>query len=251
MSDDWGPALVERLLHFAIAEVPGATGAGVTLAIDGQMSIYRSLGSAVELDRLQWELGEGPAPAVHELERTVLSDDLRVDQRYPRLALAINERYLPEPGPVHGVVAMPGTWDEGGPALLTMYLDRAPDEKTVAVLDRIEPVISHALATVIFCQQEAMRADQMANMVQYRRVIEQAKGTVMGVLGCSAGRAFEVLDRASQERNVKLREIAVALVEHVGKATAEHPDEIGRAVHPSERAQRVAVELWAALHRVR
>jgi hypothetical protein len=216
------------------------------------MAVYHSLGSAVELDPMQWDLNEGPAPSVTEQEHTVLSPDLRNDDRYPRLRARINHGIRAgEPDIVHGAVAMPGTWDEGGPSLLTLYLDRAPDQKTVAVLDRIEPVISHALATVIFCQKEAMRADQMANMVQYRRVIEQAKGAVMGLVGCSAGQAFEVLDRASQQTNVKLRELAVALVEKAGNAAAEHPDDIGQVVQPSDDARKAAAGLWDVLQRLR
>jgi hypothetical protein len=43
-------------------------------------------------------------------------------------------------------------------------------------------------------------------------VIEQAKGILMAQTGCGAEQAFEMLRRASQRSNVKVRELAGAIV---------------------------------------
>jgi AmiR/NasT family two-component response regulator len=48
-------------------------------------------------------------------------------------------------------------------------------------------------------------------------VIEQAKGLLMGSERCTPDEAFDILRRASQRRNVKLRDIAEQLV-----ARAQH-----------------------------
>jgi len=45
-----------------------------------------------------------------------------------------------------------------------------------------------------------------------RAVIEQAKGLIMGRQHCSPQEAFEVLVRASQHQNRKLRDIAAAVI---------------------------------------
>jgi ANTAR domain len=84
-------------------------------------------------------------------------------------------------------------------------------------------------------------------MVQYRRVIEQAKGMLMAALGQDAGIAFAALSRASQHFNVRLRNLAVALVETVGNAPAEAPDDPDQVIRPSEADRRVAAQVWAAL----
>jgi hypothetical protein len=251
MDDDGnsGRALIERLLHYAVEEVAGATGAGITLVREGRTTVFAAVGAAESLDRLQWEVGCGPLVDAHRLERTALSQDLRSDDQYAALRALLVETYLPQLSGTVGAVAMPGSWDEGGPSQFSLYLDRCPSEKTVAVLDRIEPMVSHALATIVFCERESMRADQMAKMVQYRRVIEQCKGALMGAVGCSAQRAFEVLDRASQHSNVRLRELAVALAEHVGNAPAEHPDDVGHMLEPSEASRKAAKDLWTAVRR--
>ncbi|GAA0282436.1 ANTAR domain-containing protein [Cryptosporangium japonicum] len=247
MNDDdntSGKELIERLLAYAVDEVAGALGAGVTLVRDGKVEMFASIGLAPELDRLQWELGEGPIVTTRATERTVLSQNLRADPEYPSLARALDSTFLVGLPGTLGAVATPGSWDEGGPSQFTLYLDRGPTEKTVAVLDRIEPMVTHALATVVFCQRESMRADQMAKMVQYRRVIEQCKGAVMATAGLSAPQAFQVLDKASQRYNVRLRELAVALAEHVGNAPAEHPDDIGHVLEPTEESRAAARKLW-------
>ncbi len=48
--------------------------------------------------------------------------------------------------------------------------------------------------------------------MQSRAVIEQAKGMLMATQRCSADEAFQILVRASQRENRKLREMADELV---------------------------------------
>ena len=246
-----GKELIERLLTYAVDAVAGAVGAGVTLVRDGTTEAFAAVGIASELDRLQWELGEGPVVTARATERTTLCQNLRAEHEYPELTRAIDASFLVGLPSTLGAVAMPGSWDEGGPSQFTLYLDRGPTEKSVAVLDRIEPMVSHALATVVFCRRESMRADQMAKMVQYRRVIEQCKGAVMATAGLSAAQAFQVLDKASQRYNVRLRELAVALAEHVGNAPAEHPEDVGHVLEPSEESRAAARKLWDGLRAAR
>jgi hypothetical protein len=55
------------------------------------------------------------------------------------------------------------------------------------------------------------------------------------------------LARASQHFNVRLRNLAVALVEHVGRSPAERPEDPDQVVEPSPQDRRVAAQVWAAL----
>ncbi len=48
-----------------------------------------------------------------------------------------------------------------------------------------------------------------------RATIDQAKGVLMGAQRCSSDEAFQILVRASQRENRKLREIAEDLVNRV------------------------------------
>ena len=59
----------------------------------------------------------------------------------------------------------------------------------------------------------------------------------MGLVRCDADQAWKVLRTASQEFNVKLRELAVALVEHISGAPAEQPA-TGAPITPDDRPAR-------------
>ena len=63
----------------------------------------------------------------------------------------------------------------------------------------------------------------MAEAMKSRATIEQAKGILMGAQRCSADDAFQILVRASQRENRKLREMAAEIVARTadgGRATA-------------------------------
>ena len=55
-----------------------------------------------------------------------------------------------------------------------------------------------------------------------------------------------MLRRASQEFNVKVRELAVALLEYVSGAPAEQPA-FGKPIKPDQRTRDAAQALWATL----
>lgn len=57
-------------------------------------------------------------------------------------------------------------------------------------------------------------AHQLASALESRGVIEQAKGILMSAQGCDADTAFDILRRASQRENRKLRVIAEEVVAH-------------------------------------
>jgi AmiR/NasT family two-component response regulator len=63
-------------------------------------------------------------------------------------------------------------------------------------------------------------ADQLDQALASRAVIDQAKGIVMARRGCTADEAFTHLAALSQQRNVKLRDLAAALVEQTAAAAS-------------------------------
>ncbi|HWO63364.1 MAG TPA: ANTAR domain-containing protein, partial [Umezawaea sp.] len=61
--------------------------------------------------------------------------------------------------------------------------------------------------------------EQMRTAMASRSVIDQAMGVVMAQNRCSAEAAFALMTRASQNRNIKLREIARGIVANVSRPT--------------------------------
>jgi hypothetical protein len=239
---DFGDDLIRRLLSLMVESVPGALGAGVGLS--GRA--VAGVGVAVPLDGAQWECGQGPAVDAAAAGGPVVMRDFELSG-WPILAQRLAGLELPELSGVHGAVLTAGEWGGEYPVVSSVYLDRPPDAAAVEQIDRLEPLLAEALAVVEYCAGEELRAQQMLQMVQYRRVIEQAKGMLMAALGQDAGTAFAALSRASQHFNVRLRNLAVALVETVGNAPAEAPDDPDQVIQPSDADRRVAAQVWAAL----
>ena len=69
-------------------------------------------------------------------------------------------------------------------------------------------------------------ADQLNQALRSRAVIDQALGIIMAESNVDAERAFAVLSRASNNRRMKLRELAAEIVARVsGRAPAEFAGE--------------------------
>jgi AmiR/NasT family two-component response regulator len=62
-------------------------------------------------------------------------------------------------------------------------------------------------------------AEQLAEAMKSRAIIDQAMGVVMARERCDAATAMDMLRRASQTANVKVREIAERLVQDAANST--------------------------------
>jgi len=178
----------------------------------------------------------------------VLSLDLWTDDRWPDLTLAAMTDLVPQHESVweqvHGSAAVPGVWADDATVVVSCTLSRPATAATVAALITYEQLVSAALITT--AAENASAIADIITVLQSRGAIEQAKGALMGLVRCDAEHAWRMLRRASQEFNVKLRELAVALVEHISGAPAEQPD-TGAPITPDERTREAARLMWAAL----
>ncbi|HEX8865060.1 MAG TPA: ANTAR domain-containing protein, partial [Lentzea sp.] len=197
----FGAELISRLMSHLSGQLDGCSGVGLSVWPDELQ--LRSVGVAGELDKAQLDAGEGPLVDASRDERQTSG----------------------QIGDLH-LVAVPGSWGDSGPVVLTVYLDHPPQLEDLKAIEEIEPLVATAAAVVEFCAGEVLRADQMVRMVQHRRYIEQAKGLLMGARPSAPGEAFELLVRASQHANVKLRDVATALVLVVGGTLEDSAEEV-------------------------
>jgi hypothetical protein len=168
---------------------------------------------AREIDALQRAFGEGPSLEAVAHQSMVYADDVQLDDRWPRFGPGAAERG------VRSVLALPLNGDLGG--ALTLYA-RYP--AAFGVVDRAKGVILASLATVALSaahsfEDEERRIDNLHTALSSREVIGQAQGILMERERVSADQAFDILRRASQRLNIKLREVAQTLVD-----TGERPD---------------------------
>jgi len=238
--------LLEELLARIAADVPGALGAAVSVHHrGGPLQVAAAHGLADVFVPAQLDGLGGPVATAGDTGLPVVTADVFADERWPSLTLdTLLERH---PGPdwsrVRGVAALPAPWDTEGRFVLSVTLDRAPGDETLAVLRRYAKLTEMTL--VVAETATAGDPDQMLDLLASRAAIEQAKGAIMAVRRCPPEEAWQTLRRASQEFNVKVRELAVALVEHLGgQVTA--PAEGLREIRPGAPAHHAAERLWSA-----
>ncbi len=238
--------LFQRILERIRRDLPDAVGLAITLhGKDQGASVVAAQGLGIEC--LEFPAGVGPLVDAVEYQVPVLSPDFWSDDRWPSLdldALPAQVSAGVSVEDIRGVAAVPGIWREDQTVVLSCVLSRPADASTIATLIGYEQLVSAALVTSA-AEDAAGIADMLA-VLQSRGAIEQAKGVIMGSLRCDAEAAWSTLRRASHESNVKLRELAVALVEHVGGVPAEQPA-VAAPIVPDQRARRSAGLLWAVL----
>jgi hypothetical protein len=168
----------------------------------------------VEIDLLQHQTGEGPCLDAIAHRLIFYADDLGRDLRWLHFApQAVKSG-------VRSVLALPLSADAQVGAL-NLYA-RYPS--AFGVVDRAKAAIlvslaSHALSVAYSHENEERRTANLHAALASRETIGEALGILMERERITADQAFDILRRASQHLNLKLREVAEKLVE-----TGEQPD---------------------------
>ena len=160
-------------------------------------------------DGAQWTAQQGPCVDAYQHGRVVVSADLPADPRWPALG-----RHLATT-PVRSALALPVRVEEQVVGVLGVYGAAPGALGAGADLDRAG-VFAEAAGALL---REARRAEELRSTVENLRIamrsratIEQAKGLVAGWLACPVEEAFSAMTTLSQDRNVKLRDLAALVV---------------------------------------
>lgn len=204
-------ATLQRIVDLATQVVPQAQRAAVSLvrAHRQVQTVAPTDGLARHVDQIQYDVGEGPClDAIWEQE-VVRVDDLTSTERWPGFAGRAADA---------GVLSMLAfrLFVEGDTAgALNLYSDRrhAFDDDAVR--------LGHVLAAHAgLAYDHAHELEGLRTSNESRNLIGQAQGILMARHGVDADEAFRLLSRRSQNENLKLREVARALV---AAQTASHP----------------------------
>jgi hypothetical protein len=94
------------------------------------------------------------------------------------------------------------------------------DSRVVMAGDRGRPGDAHGLTgarhVVAVWADQAQLSEDLQQALISRAVIDRAIGITMAQQCCDAATAFNILRRASQNRNIKLRELVAEIVTMVG-----------------------------------
>lgn len=200
---DGGPAL-EELVRIAVAHVPGAGSAGLTLRRRGRLTTEAATDeTARRADRLQVGPGAGPGTDAAFHDPVYVTGDVGSDARWPQWGRAVRDEL--------GVASV--LWQRlallGEPeveASLTIYsAQRDAFDERAAGLGRV--LASHA-SLLVTATLARGRATNLVRALESNREIGMAMGILMQQHQISREAAFDVLRAASQHSNRKLAEVA-------------------------------------------
>jgi GAF domain-containing protein len=208
---DHGVTDPERLVKVAVAAIPHASHAGLTLLREGRRArtVAATDDVPMSVDDLQYTLAQGPCLDAATSTRVVLVPDLRHERRWPLFAARCVEET-----PVRSMVGVHLPVGSSDQAALNLYATSPDvfDDEDIAVASMLAPFAGLAVEATI-------RADDVAHLqaaLTSSRQIGTATGILMAHRKITADEAFQALRTASSHLNRKLRDVA-AQVELTGE----------------------------------
>ncbi|MGW5715410.1 ANTAR domain-containing protein [Amycolatopsis sp. NPDC003865] len=207
--------ILQAVCAEAVRAVPGADMASITAIRDGEPETAASTDDrAVDIDRVQYEAGEGPclrAAETGEIVRLPLATAGAVWPEFTSYARGQGVgSYLAAPLRVDDALA--------GALNLFGYGDHGFAETDSRLLALYTTIVSFGLRSTRRYLTARRRVAELETAMSSRAVIEQAKGILMAVHRITADDAMKRLIAESQHTNVKLRDVAARFVEGLSSA---------------------------------
>jgi transcriptional regulator with GAF, ATPase, and Fis domain len=203
---------LDELTALTVKVLPGELSCGITLRRDrGATTVASSDHRASQVDEIQYGHHEGPCLRALATGQVVVVDDLAQDDRWGGYRV---------PALGHGVrssLSLPLRVHDTTIGALNIYATRprafGPAEQLVA--GRFADEASRALALAVRLAEHGEMSAHLQAALASRAVIDQAVGIIVGQNRCTTDEAFEVLRSISNNRNVKLRDVATHMVASV------------------------------------
>jgi len=201
--------MLTRVAEFAVRAIPGADGAGLTLTEERRQDmIVATAPFVVEVDAIQYGIGQGPCITAAAVGQTVRSADLATDKQWPDFGPRVGRLG------VHSVLSLPLTSGQNVLGAMNVYAhSKGAFDDRAAVLGELFAVPA---AIAVHNAQVLAQAHRLTAQLQaalpHRAIIDQALGIVMSRAGCSEQEAFDRLRRMSQTENAKVRDAAERIV---------------------------------------
>jgi GAF domain-containing protein len=185
---------------------------GLTLGSDGNAATVASSDDlALSVDEIQYSTGTGPCLDSMRSGEVIHVVDFLGETRWPQFtdnALAQGVRCS---------LSLPLAAAHGVAGALNIYAPY-PDAFSPAAQQRARIFAATAAGAVAVAQRMADQAELSQDLrvaLANRSIIDQAIGILMSQNRLTAEKAFDVLRRTSQNRNIKLRDVAARLIESV------------------------------------
>lgn len=166
------------------------------------------------MHQVEFNLGQGPGHTAMRTDSTVLLADLRREDRWPEYVdAARGQGFL-------SVLSIPAALEGDAQGALTFYCPQpvAPGSSGVNAAEAFVRRASKGLTLALRMLKLEETKHGMSAAMQTRTVIDLATGAIMAQNRCSQAAAFKLLRDASSTRNMKLRDVAAAVVASVAGA---------------------------------
>ncbi len=198
-----------RVADLACKSIGPADMAGITMLVEGRVTaaVFTD-DEAPEIDSAQYKTGVGPCMDAFRHQRVYRITSTADDQDWPQFSAV---------AAAHGVMStlsLPLVVRHEGVGALNLYSRSEAfgwDDEELGLLFATQAAI--VLANGQAYWDARTLSEQLAEAMQYRAIIEQAKGIIMATRGGNADDAFQLLARVSQRENRKLRDIAKDIVQ--------------------------------------
>ncbi|MFD0925184.1 GAF and ANTAR domain-containing protein [Williamsia deligens] len=188
----------------AVESIPHAEYASITL-VEKKSSITSPVligDLAAASDRLQAELREGPCVTSALQADTVVIDDTRTEERWPRFCAGAADLGI------RSMVCFCLYVEGDNFGALNLHSTRVD-----AFDDESQSIGSLFAAHAAIAFSSVREKEQIRSALTNRDIIGQAKGMLMERYSLSADDAFQLLARLSQDSNTKLSDVALQVVE--------------------------------------
>ena len=196
-------ATLVEIVRAAVDLIPGCDEGSVSVVI-GRRKVTSEAASGplpAAVDRLQEELREGPCIDAAYLQTTVRVSDMALETRWPRFsprALAAGAA---------GMLSFQLYVEDDNLGALNLF------SRVAGAFDDDSEYIGRLFATHAAMAYAAARTEAtLTHTIETRELIGQAQGILMERHKITSDKAFALLIRVSQQKNMKLRDIAEQLV---------------------------------------
>ncbi len=202
-------SVLTRVAELACESAP-ADMAGITMLVDGELAtgVFTDP-EAPEIDRAQYRTGHGPCLDAFRDQDVHVIRSTNDEERWPEFARACAE---------HGILStlsMPVVARDRSLGALNLYSRETAvfDDGVITATRDFARQAAVVLTNVKVYQDARELNENLSQAMESRATIDQATGILLARGGMSPEQAFEVLVRASQRENRKLRDIAAEIVQ--------------------------------------
>ena len=205
----------------AVGELIGTDGSYTlsTILYDNPYTVATTDRDAWAADQVEFDTADGPCFETLTEGAVFAGINVATERRWPAWAAVAGLLGFGSAAAVGAEV------DPGQRLVLNSYSvgDAFLDHRTVDRAQQFVEELADTMPIALRLAQRATEVSQLQQALASRSTIDQALGVLMAQNRCTRDEAFGILRRASQNRNVKLRDVAAALIHRFTGHPAEPP----------------------------